>query len=222
MDAPARFAVFYTDLQEADPASEDAFFQLLAKLLLTRPALHRDIDINAALSKSPFTRQDFAAALDLLAGRSLLPVFCLDEFEMLLKRKEQFGDPFFDHLRGLMNANWLMFIFASREPVDVYAKEQQLTSGFFNLGHLRRLARKWGGRHPCLLQLAGQVLFEAKRDGKKPAWAKKAFVAQSKRLRKESVLNRPLGLVLRISSRTRRRCWVSELPWLTVHSELQA
>ncbi len=139
VDAPARFAVFYADLQEADPASEDAFFQLLAKTLLTRPALHRDSDINAALSKFPFTRQDFSAALDLLARRSLLPVFCLDEFEMLLKRKEQFGDPFFDHLRGLMNANRLMFIFASREPVDVYAKEQQLTSGFFNLGHLRLL-----------------------------------------------------------------------------------
>ena len=218
--ASARFAVFYTDLQQDDPASEDAFFQLLAKLLLTRSTLCQDSQVQAALSATPFTRQDFAAALEHLAGRSLLPVFCLDEFEMLLKRPEQFGDPFFDHLRGLMNANRLMFIFASREPVDVYAKEQKLTSGFFNLGQLlpldkfseaeadelvnlpdrnnpalnakeQRLARKWGGRHPYLLQLAGQCLFEARQAGKDAAWAKRQFTAQRERLKKDGVLTKP-------------------------------
>ena len=134
--ASARFAVFYTDLQQDDPASEDAFFQLVAKLLLTRSTLCQDSQVQAALSATPFTRQDFAAALELLAGRSMLPVFCLNEFETLLKRSEQFGDSFFDHLRGFMDNSRLMLIIASREPVDVYAKEQQLTSAFFNLGHL--------------------------------------------------------------------------------------
>ncbi|WP_417909080.1 ATP-binding protein [Candidatus Electronema sp. PJ] len=223
VDVPARFAVFYADFQEADPPTEDAFFQLLAKLLLARPDLPQDSQLAAALTVSPFTCQDFTAALALLAGRGLLPVFCLDEFEMLLKRKEQFGDRFLDHLRGLMDTSRLMFIVASRKPVVVYVKEQKLTSNAFNNAYLlrlgefrdeeadellllpsplapaleleeRALARKWGGRHPYLLQLAGRVLFEAKRDGKNHAWVKKEFAAQSEQLKKESLWNRPLSI----------------------------
>jgi hypothetical protein len=221
VDAPARFAVFHAHLQKEDPPSEDAFFRLLAKLLLARPALRQDSQLAAALAVSPFTCQDFAAALDLLAGRGLLPVFCLDEFEMLLKRKEQFGDYFLDHLRGLMDASRLMFIVASCKPVHVYVKEQKLTSNAFNNAYLlrlgefseeeadellllpsplapaldpeeRKLARKLGGRHPYQLQLAGQALFEARRAGKDTAWAKRQFTEQSERLKQESVWTRPL------------------------------
>lgn len=219
--APARFAVFHACLQLEDPPSEDAFFRLLTKLLLTRPALRQDSEVQAAFSVSPLTCQDFAAGLDLLAGRGLLPVFCLDEFEMLLKRKEQFGDCFLDHLRGLMEGSRLMFIVASCKPVHVHVKEQKLTSNAFNNAYLlrlgefsddeadellllpdpaapaldpeeRRLARKWGGRHPYRLQLAGQALFEARRAGKDAAWAKRQFAEQSEQLKKESVWTRPL------------------------------
>ena len=71
----------------------------------------------------------------------LLPVFCLDEFEVLLKIRngEQFTDSFFDQLRGCMNVGQLMFVLSSRRPLDVYAGEQKLTSEFFNLGHVLEL-----------------------------------------------------------------------------------
>ena len=205
VDEPARYAVVFVDLQSNDPPTEDAFFQLLAKTLLTRPTLRQDSLLVAMLSVEPFTRIDFAAALDLLSNHGLLPVFCLNEFEMLLKKRpEQFGDSFFDHLRGFMDASRLMLIISSRKPLDVYANEQKLTSAFFNLGQIeilheftdeeaeellflpsplapalnleeRRLARKWGGRHPYLLQLAALKLFDARQTDKDKDWAKQQF-----------------------------------------------
>ncbi len=214
VEDPARFVVVYLDLQGDDPQTEGAFYQALAKTLGQRPTVNQTEALRLSLNQLPDNHKEFAAVLEQFAAHELLPIFCLDEFEMLLKYPEQFSDSFFDRLRGFMNANFLMFILSSRKPVDVCAGEHQLTSAFFNLGHVlrlaeltekaadelvnfqlpgshilpalnsreRQLARKWGGRHPYLLQLAAGELFDARQDGKNTAWAKKRFEEQSCRL----------------------------------------
>ncbi|MCI5168422.1 MAG: ATP-binding protein [Candidatus Electrothrix sp. GM3_4] len=212
VNSPTRFVVVYLDLQAKTPPSEAAFYQALGRGLSQQPAVRRVESLRKTLLAPPRTHQDFAVLLEQFADYVLLPVFCLDEFEILLKSGDQlFSDSFFDRLRGSMNASQLMFILSSRRPLDVYAGEQDLTSAFFNLGHVvalgefsedeaeelvrlpvdgesaldpeeRQLALGWGGRHPYLLQLAGTLLLEARQLGKKTAWAKRRFEEQRCRI----------------------------------------
>ncbi|WLE98406.1 MAG: AAA family ATPase [Candidatus Electrothrix communis] len=220
---PTRFVVVYLDLQAKTPPSESAFYQALGRALVKQPAIQRVESLRRNLLAPPRSPQDFAALLEQFSDHVLLPVFCLDEFEVLLKNGGQFTDIFFDRLRGFMNASQLMFILSSRRPLDVYAGEHDLTSAFFNLGHVvalgefsedeaeelvglpvdgepaldpeeRQLALDWGGRHPYLLQMAGTVLFEAWQLGKKTSWAKKQFEAQRCRIQPVSTWKRQLSL----------------------------
>ncbi|MCW5207122.1 hypothetical protein VU11_00260 [Desulfobulbus sp. US2] len=206
---PTRFVVVYLDLQAKTPPSESAFYQALGRALVKQPAIQRVESLRRNLLAPPRSPQDFAALLEQFSDHVLLPVFCLDEFEVLLKNGGQFTDIFFDRLRGFMNASQLMFILSSRRPLDVYAGEQNLTSAFFNLGHVvelgefdeaeaeelvrlpvggesaldleeRQLALEWGGRHPLRLQLAGLSLWEAREDRKNIRWAKAEFGRQCK------------------------------------------
>ncbi len=208
---PSRFVVMYLDLQAKTPPSETAFYQALGRALAKQPAIQRVEALRRNLLAPPRSPQDFAPLLEQFSDHVLLPVFCLDEFEVLLKNGEQFTDGFFDQLRGFMNASQLMFVLSSRKPLDVYAGEQELTSTFFNLGHVvelgefdeeeaeelvqlpgggesaldpeeQELARQWGENHPYLLQLAAMALFEARQLGKRTAWAKKQFKVQQCRI----------------------------------------
>jgi AAA+ ATPase superfamily predicted ATPase len=207
----SRFVVMYLDLQAKTPASEGAFYQALGRALAKQPAIQRVEALRRNLLAPPRSPQDFAPLLEQFSDHVLLPVFCLDEFEVLLKNGEQFTDSFFDQLRGFMNASQLMFVLSSHRPLDVYAGEQELTSTFFNLGHVvelgefdeeeaeelvrlpgggepvldqeeQGLAQQWGGRHPYLLQVAATALFEARQLRKRTAWAKKQFEVQRCRI----------------------------------------
>ncbi|WP_446008620.1 AAA-like domain-containing protein [Candidatus Electrothrix sp.] len=210
VSSPNRFVVVYLDLQAKTPSSEAAFFQALGRALARQQTIQRVEPLRRTLLAPPRTSQGFVDLLEQCTNHVLLPVFCLDEFEVLLKNSEQFTDCFFDQLRGCMNAGHLMFILSSRRPLDVYAGEQNLTSAFFNLGHVvelgefseeeadelvclpvdgepaldaeeRQLARQWGGRHPYLLQLAGLSLWEARQAGKSTRRAKGEFERQRRR-----------------------------------------
>ena len=46
----------------------------------------------------------------------------------------------------------------------------------------QRLARAWGGRHPCLLQLAAGALCQARQEGHDAAWAKARFQTEARRI----------------------------------------
>lgn len=46
--------------------------------------------------------------------------------------------------------------------------------------HRRKLARKWGGKHPFLLQLAASCLWEAKTQMRSEEWARKEFESKAK------------------------------------------
>lgn len=226
ISSPTRFVVVYLDLQARTPSSEAAFYQTLGRSLARQPAVQRVESLHQSLLAPPRTYQDFATLLEQFTDHVLLPVFCLDEFEILLKCGDPFTDSFFDRLRGCMNAGQLMFILASRRPLDVYAGQQNLTSAFFNLGHVvkleefsedeaeelvrlpvdgepaldsekRQLALAWGGRHPYLLQMAGLFLWEARQGGKSNRWAKKRFEEQQCRIKPVSVWKRGAGWILK-------------------------
>lgn len=226
VDSPNRFIVAYLDLLKENPKTEEEFYRLLADVLQQQSVVTQTGLLRTALSSLPVTHKEFSTLLDIFATQGLLPVFCLDEFEVLFKNGEQFTDSFFDQLRGCMNASQLMFILSSRQPLDVYAGKQNLTSAFFNLGqvielgefseeeveellHLplpgrvnfpalsardQKLARQWGGRHPCLLQLAATALVEARQFRKNTAWAKKRFAREQRRIKPVSVWKHPLSL----------------------------
>jgi hypothetical protein len=222
IDHSSRFVVVYLDLQAKTPPTEAAFYKDLSWALKQQPAVQRVDSLHRALLAPPRTAQGFAELLEQCTDHVLLPVFCLDEFEVLLKNREQFTDIFFDQLRGWMNASQLMFILSSHRPLDVYAGEHNLTSTFFNLGHVvelgefsedeaeelvrlpldsepaldpeeRQLVRQWGGRYPLRLQLAGQFLWEARQSGKSHRWAKKRFEEQRRRMQPVSTWRRPLS-----------------------------
>ena len=69
----------------------------------------------------------------------MLPVLCLDDFESLLKRTEDFDNGFYENLRSLMNDNALMLVVASRKKLIVYGSEYRFVSHFFNLGQVLKL-----------------------------------------------------------------------------------
>jgi hypothetical protein len=223
---PARFVVVSINLQQVKPATETEFYQALVQALRKLPAVEQITPLRSTLAHFSGGSREFGDVLDVLAGQGILPVFCLDEFEKLFDHVEALSKDFYDRLRGLMSTNKMMLIIASRKPLEVCGAEQQLNSAFFNMAQLcelkdfsdeeaeellllpsplapaldaeeRRLAKKWGGRQPHLLQLAALCLFDARQAGKDAAWAKKRFEAQRSQVKPDSIWTRPLGLVLR-------------------------
>ncbi len=222
---PARFVVAYLSLR-FKPKNEADFYQALAKALCKLPVIEQNEPLRSALAAFSGGSSEFADVLNLLDSHSLLPVFCLDDFEKLFDHLEALNKDFYDRLRGLMSTNKMMLIIATRQTLKFYGEEHQLKSAFFNMGKLcelkefpddeaeellllpdpaapaleaddRRLARSWGGKQPHRLQLAALYLFEAHRDGKSHAWAKRKFKAQLGQTKPDSVLTSPLRLVLR-------------------------
>ncbi len=143
---------------------------------------------------------EFQDAILALKARGTFPVVCLDEFEELMHRREQFTFDFYESWRFLMNQHALAFITASKSPLIDLAQTLGYTSPFFNifthlpLGELtddeaRELIARgancdraftpkeqqeaWllAGNHPYKLQLAGSLLYQAKADNRAVDWA---------------------------------------------------
>lgn len=186
--APYRFA--YIELQ-------DAHCHTLNGLL---DGILKQLDAGELVgNRAPLV--EFQDALLALKARGALPVICLDEFEELIHRREQFTFDFYESLRYLMNQHALAFITASKSPLIDFAQTLGYTSPFFNifthlpLGELnddeartllargansdrpfsdaeRRWMYRLAGRHPYKLQLAGYLIYEAKADGARVDWKK--------------------------------------------------
>jgi uncharacterized protein len=210
-----QYVVLYLSLQEAKCHTQQSFYRAVAKGLLQRPQVQAQAQLKKGLNARTPNASTFADLCDRWKQEQVLPVLCLDEFEVWLKHQQEFDDAFFDHLRSLMNNNTLMLIVSSLRPLDEYSKQHQLTSPFFNVGRQLRLAefsddevtellrlstsatpttqvtlsvdeqhtaRRWGGRHPYLLQLAASLLWQARQQGKNQRWAKAQFEQERKRL----------------------------------------
>jgi hypothetical protein len=229
--------VIYLSLQAAQAQTEDGFYRALLSRLAQHLTAQRHQALRHALQNSSADRAGFATAMRQCGYAELRPVFCLDEFEALLKRPNRFGDDFYDALRALMDVCPVMFVVASRRPLQVYRRQHKLTSPFFNQAHTlvlrgltedeaddlvrlpastvpgaqpalgleeRRLARRWAGRHPCLLQLAADALWQAQEEGRDANWAHARYQAQARHV------SRPRWRWLR---RIPRRC-ASALGWV--------
>lgn len=60
-------------------------------------------------------------------------VLCLDEFENLFKRPDQFGDDLFESWRALANDGRLAFLIAAQTSIAELMAQHSLTSPFFNI-----------------------------------------------------------------------------------------
>ena len=185
--APYRLA--YIELQ-------DAHCHTLTGLL---DGILKQLDAGQLVGNAP-PLVEFQDAISALKARGILPVVCLDEFEELTHRREQFTFDFYESLRYLMNQHALAFITASKVPLIDLAQTLGYTSPFFNIfTHLtlgeftddeaRELLARGAdcdraftpteqnellllaGKHPYKLQLAGSLLYLAKGESGAVDWA---------------------------------------------------
>jgi hypothetical protein len=131
--------VIYLSLQDARAQTEDGFYRALLSLLSQHLYGKQNRQLRERLQKTPTDRTGFSAAIRQCGYADLRPVFCLDEFEALLKRRKRFGDDFYDGLRTLMDLCPVMFVVASKRPLEIYRRRHSLTSPFFNQGHTHTL-----------------------------------------------------------------------------------
>lgn len=133
------------------------------------------------------TLDQFQDALRKLTEKQgVVPVLCLDEFEHLTQRKNQFPDTVFEAWRSLGNNSRVVFITASATPLDELIAQGNLTSSFHNIFTLMPLKEftpteartllarsdrpfsatdieallNLTGRHPAKLQYAASLFYE--------------------------------------------------------------
>lgn len=173
---PEKYRFVYVDL-------DDARCHTLAGLL-------NYILSGLNISSKPTTLAKFQeAVVELNRNQGIYPVICLDEFEHLTKRKDQFPNEVFEVWRSLASGSELAFITSSQTSLGQLIQQGNLTSTFHNiftyleLGNFTEaeartlLARntdspfvedevnrlfKLAGYQPAHLQIAGQLLHEAK------------------------------------------------------------
>jgi AAA+ ATPase superfamily predicted ATPase len=155
----------------------------------TLEGLLKYISSQLGLSNKP-TLDKFQEAIEELSReQGIYPILCLDEFEHLTKRKDQFPNDVFEVWRSLASGSKLAFVTASQTSLGQLIQQGNLTSTFHNifiyleLGNFTEpearmlLARntdrpfseeeisklfKLAGYHPAHLQIAAQLLYEAK------------------------------------------------------------
>jgi hypothetical protein len=136
---PSRYVVIYLSLQNVQCHREENFYQAVARQLLHFPRVANNPDLSDSLRVTPLNRLAFSAAMAQWKIQKVLPVLCLDDFKMLFDNKSEFNDDFYNNLRSLMDNNMLMLVIVSQKELDFYSKKHQLTSSFFNLGHVLKL-----------------------------------------------------------------------------------
>ena len=212
-----RFVVVYLSLQNVACHTQEGLFQRLVQLLETKLSeINYPIkrELKKLLKNKQWKAEKFNQLLEELKNQEMMPVLCLDNFEELLERNQEFPNGFYDNFRYLIGEGYLMMVMASCEDLKIYSQRQQITSDFFNVfqtidldGQYRftkdeaeqlvalrnssgnslntefqKQALNWGARNPCLLQLAGQILWDAQIRRKPIKSVKKRFKEQAKRL----------------------------------------
>lgn len=206
---PDRFIVVYLSLQQAAcHRSPESFFSTVAKVLKQQTPVH-SYSLEKLLKTRQWDQAKFKELLGAFKKASILPVLCLDNFEELLERKEDFPNGFYDNFRHFVDQNDLMVVMASCVSLEIYSKQKKITSDFFNLFQFIRLnggltpeeasklvgiknfqgdgltpelqekALQWGKQEPFLLQLAGRLLWQVKIGQKSLQWAEQEFKVQT-------------------------------------------
>jgi uncharacterized protein len=177
LQQPHKYRFVYIDL-------DDAHCHTLAGLLgfiLQRLGL--------AHNKQPKLTQFQEIIEQLSQKQALHPVLCLDEFEHLTKRKEQFPDEVFEVWRSLGSNSKAAFVTASQSSLGELIQQGNLTSTFHNIfTHIplgvftdedahslltrntdrpftqneQRQLFELTGKFPAKLQIAASLLYQAK------------------------------------------------------------
>jgi uncharacterized protein len=177
LQQPEKYRFVYVDL-------DDAHCHTLTGLLTF--ILQR---LGIAHNKQPRLTQFQETIEELSQKNGLYPVLCLDEFEHLTKRKEQFPNEVFEVWRSLGSSSKAAFVTASQRSLGELIQQGNLTSTFHNifthipLGTFTEedaralLARNTDrpftrdeqrqlvdltGKFPAKLQIAGSLLYQAK------------------------------------------------------------
>jgi uncharacterized protein len=221
---PTEFIVVYLSLADVRCQGIDKFYQAIAERLLARSSVQADPDLADLLRIQPLDGTAFNRALESWKSKGVLPVICLDNFEILLNNVQLFNDSFYDNLRSLIDSNVLMLIIASRSKIENYRRKYNLTSSFFNLKQQlelkvfsdveasdlvrlpqgnpalsdprQKIALNWGEKHPYLLQSAGKYMWEAQQQGHSESWAEDNFKMEVKKVPKpKNILKWGIGAV---------------------------
>jgi len=179
----------YVDMQSAEHYSLDGLLGAIlrgidgdATELLALPLSHHSAKLAA-----------FERAVRGQRAKGILPIILLDEFEMVAKLRDEFGDNLLDCWRYLGEHGQIAFVTASKHPLHQVEQAHDLTSSFHNIfskltlkeftdqesqEFVARATRSgnfdpsdatflltMGQRHPLRLQVAAWHLFEAKRSG---------------------------------------------------------
>ena len=131
-----RFVVIYISLQHVQCQWQDGLYQTIARQLYSRPFVLRRPNLADPLRVRPFHRSAFSNVLGIWKRAGILPVVCLDEFEVLFRHPQEFDNSFFDYLRSLLDSEALMLVIASHRNLDFYRHRYKLMSSFFNLNRV--------------------------------------------------------------------------------------
>ena len=174
LSQPEKYRFVYIDLDDSRCHNLPG---LLGHILQTLDVTH---------TSHPTLDQFQDALRKLTEKQAVMPVLCLDEFEHLTQRKDQFPDAVFEAWRSLGNNSLVVFITASAIPLHELIQQGNLTSNFHNIFTLlplgaftlteaqTLLARsdhplsaadieallKLTGCHPAKLQIAARLFYE--------------------------------------------------------------
>lgn len=155
---PSKYVVIYLSLQNVQCQTETQFYQAIAEELLKSPTVVNNSALSQVLQVTPLDRGKFSDAVREWKRLGVLPVLCLDDFKTLFENKTEFNNGFYDNLRSLMDSSSLMLVIASQKQLDFYSKKNDLTSDFFNLGHLIKLGELQEDEVKDLLRLPASTV----------------------------------------------------------------
>lgn len=136
---PDRFVFTVISMQQNNVCKKRGFFNAVARKLLNQPSVSNCPDLVNALSHNSMNGSEFADAMALFEREELLPVLCLDEFEILFKHPKEFDNTFYDGIRSIMDRSRMVIIAASPYPIKAYKQKHSITSTFFNQGRTEYL-----------------------------------------------------------------------------------
>lgn len=130
-DASYRF--LYLNLQEAQFHTVTGFLNAVLKDLAIDAEVIRTGD-SLGNRLTVFTEQ--ITALEQSGQRVVL---CLNEFENTIKRREEYTEAFFDHMRAQLEMHRLAFVTTTQRTLQALSLEGQLSSPFYNVFSLTEL-----------------------------------------------------------------------------------
>ncbi len=154
---PGRFLVGYVSLQDVRVQTRAGLVQTvgveLGRVLGAHPR-------RRGLPAWPRDCSDLIGlrqALRAMAEAGMRCVLCVDEFEVLTEKPEEFDDPFYDGLRAMMEDQLIMLIVASQEPLIAYGRRFRWVSRFFNIGYHLELGEFEDGEARQLVALPSDL-----------------------------------------------------------------